>query len=729
MANLVTTFTNIIDVFSPKNVNSRSHSHLYNLKEQLADEVEIESYNYQFVDSTELEKKKEDVVTIKSKKAKPIYLRFWFWLITGLGSGSILAGFVWYSVEKSLPDISQIMNYARSNTVTIKAGDGTIIQQLGENNYETVNINQVPKTLINAFIVAEDQSFYKHDGVDFKEILNTGLNRLQFKKNVAGSSSITQQLGRLIFTDKKGYKILRPLREIRIAQNINKKFTKEQILEKYLNMIYLGSKAYGIADGARVYFNKSINELTLGEMATLAGVVSAPGKYSPLNNKENAKKRRDLILQKMQTAGYITKKEAQKAINSPLITNATQPKRLQREAAYFTQYIQQEINKYVRKEKLLEGGLVVETTLNLNWQKIGENVIKSTVEETGKELNFTQGSLVAIEPQTGEIKAMIGGKDFYENEFNRVTQAKRQPGSTFKAVVYSTAIAAGFSPNKKYADEPFIVDGYEPKNFHEDKYNGMVPIRQAVTNSLNIIAVKVLIDVGYEPIIEVAKKMGIESKLKPTYSLALGSSEVTLLELTNAYSTLANNGIHIKGYGIKRILDKKGKVIYENKKKEIKALGADTAEIMTWMLRLVVNQGTGKEAKLPDRQVAGKTGTTDDFRDLWFIGYIPQMVTGVWLGNDNNESTKAESLVAAGTWRKFMVEVSKDIPVVDFPPPPPDLSKLENRQPEIKIKSIKPKNIVSKSLDNQDNDDDLKDSNSDDIRNQKDRQKQMKIKR
>ncbi|HEY9702684.1 MAG TPA: transglycosylase domain-containing protein, partial [Allocoleopsis sp.] len=222
MANLVTTLTNIIDAFSPKNVNSRSHSHLYNLKEQLADEVEIESYSYnnKFTEyiEVELENKKENVVTVKRKKAKPIYLRFWFWLITGLGSGSIVAGLVWYNVEKSLPDLSQIMNYARANTVTIKAGDGTIIQQLGENNYETVKINQVPKTLINAFIVAEDKSFYKHNGVDFQEILNTGLNRLQLKKNVEGSSTINQQLGRLIFTDKKGNNILRPLREIRIAQ-------------------------------------------------------------------------------------------------------------------------------------------------------------------------------------------------------------------------------------------------------------------------------------------------------------------------------------------------------------------------------------------------------------------------------------------------------------------------------------------------------------------------------
>ncbi|MGH2414359.1 MAG: transglycosylase domain-containing protein, partial [Microcystaceae cyanobacterium] len=435
------------------------------------------------------------------------------------------------------------------------------------------------------------------------------------------------------------------------------------------------------------YFSKPVAQLTLAEVATLAGIVPAPSLYSPLKNPKAAKERRDLVLQKMADEGFISQQEAQAAIASPLVTHPSQPKRLQRLAPYFTDYIQKQLPQYVSSDVLKTGGITVETTLNAKWQAAAETAVKNAVERYGRWQNFKQAALVAIDPRSGQIRAMVGGNDFDKNQFNRVTQAKRQPGSTFKTFVYTTAIAAGVSPNRSFLDAEYVVDGYKPENYG-DKYSGSnMSMLQALARSVNVVAVQVLIKVGWKPVIEMAHKMGIESELHPTYSLALGASEVTLLELTSAYGTLANLGIHQNPYGISRILDRKGNVLYQAKFKPEEALDRDTTAIMTWMLRGVVNGGTGQAAQI-GRPVAGKTGTSDKARDLWFVGFIPQLVAGVWLGNDNNQPTWGASTTAAVVWRQFMLEASQAMPIQSFPSLP---NQIEGRKGTIKAEPIKPR--------------------------------------
>lgn len=641
---------------------------------------------------------------------RKLHRRPWFWLGIGVGGGAIALGVGWVTLENSIPDsTADVLTYVREDTITIKAANGEILQQIGPATRETVKIGEAPKTLIQAFLATEDQRFEKHHGIDYWGIIRAAVSNLQAGDVVEGGSTITQQLARIVYFSQERT-LGRKLKEMLMAQRIEQNIDKNTILERYLNLVYLGSGAYGVADAAWVYFSKPVKELTLPEMAMLAGLPAAPNDYSPLVNPKVAKERRDIVLRRMQENGFITQAQAEAAIATPVATKPSNPKRLDRQAKYFTDYIQQELPKYVSKEQLARKGLTIETTLKPDWQVAAEEAVKKTVERQGRWQRFEQAALVAIDPRTGEIKAMVGGggKDFYNEQFNRVTQAKRQPGSTFKTFVYTTAIAAGFSPFRGYLDAPYTVDGYTPKNYG-DKFRGWVNMRDALTHSVNVVALKALIDVGWEPVIDVAKKMGIESTLQPTYSLSLGASEVNLLELTSAYGTLATQGIHTKPHGIVRILDQHGKVIYKENFKGERAIDPDTSAIMTWMLRNVVNSGTGGAAALNERPVAGKTGTSDEARDLWFIGYIPQMVAGVWLGNDDNKPTYGSSSTAAYTWHEFMEKVVEKMDVEKFPDRPKE---VEGREPTIKVQPIRPKRAISKPIPKSDDSSDSDSENS-----------------
>lgn len=631
---------------------------------------------------------------------RKLHRRPWFWLGVGVSGGAIAFGVGWLALEHSIPDsTADVLTYVRDGTITIKAEDGTILQQIGPATRETIEIEKAPKTLIQAFLATEDQRFEKHHGIDYLGIVRAAVSNLQAGDVVEGGSTITQQLARIVYFDQERT-LGRKLKESRMAQKIEQNIDKDTILERYLNLVYLGGGAYGVADAARVYFSKPVNELTLPEMAMLAGLPAGPSKFSPLSDPKAAKARRDEVLRRMQNNGFITKAQADAALATPLVTKPSNPKRLDRKASYFTDYVQQELPKYISKQELARKGLTIETTLNAQWQDAAEEAVKETVEDNGRWQRFEQAALVAIDPRSGRIRAMVGGKDFYNQQFNRVTQAQRQPGSTFKTFVYTTALAAGFSPYRGYLDAPFTVDGYTPKNYKET-FRGWINLRDALTYSINTVAVKTLIDIGWNPIIDVAKKMGIESKLNSTYSLALGASEVNLLELTSAYGTLATQGVHTPPHGIRRVLNQQGKVIYEEKFKGERAIDQETAAIMTWMLRNVVNDGTGRAAQLGERPVAGKTGTSDEARDLWFIGYIPQMVAGVWLGNDDNKPTSGASTTAASTWHQFMEKVVEKMDVEKFPDRP---EKLEGRKPTIKAEPIRPKRVIDKPIPKSDED-------------------------
>ena len=632
-------------------------------------------------------------------KGKPLYRRYWFLTTLGVSGGIMAVSYGIWSIDKTLPSKDQLTAASREKTLTIKAGNGAILYQQGEATREKLNIKQIPDKLQQAFIASEDRRFKEHGGIDAKGILRAATSNLRSQDVVQGGSTITQQLARILFLNRN-QTMTRKLQEVRLAQKLEQELTKDEILERYLNLVYLGSGAYGVADAAWVYFSKPVGDLTLSEMATIAGLAPAPNVFSPAENPKVAKQRRDLVLQRMLEDGFITAAEKQKAASETLTVKTNLPKRHNIQAPYFISYIQKELPKYVEKDVLEAGGLVVETTLNPTWQKKAEEAVDKTLRNQGRWQRFKQAAMVSIDPRNGEIKAMVGGKDFGKNKFNRVTQAQRQPGSTFKGFVYAAAVAAGKNPMDGYLDAPIVVDGYEPK-YYDEGFRGWINMRDAFTRSINIVAVRILMKVGYQPTIDLAQKMGIESEMKPVISMALGSNEVNLLELTSAYGTFANKGMHIKPHGITRVLSRNGDVVWSADFKEKRALDADSSAITTWMLRNVVTSGTATRAQI-GRPAAGKTGTTDEARDLWFVGFIPQLVTGVWLGNDNNKPTNGDSTTAAYTWRQFMREATDGMPVEKFPKRP----KLSGRKASIKVKPIRPRRFITKAIPKKSNDSD-----------------------
>jgi len=600
-------------------------------------------------------------------------------------------------LQADLPDSAEVLTYVRDGTLTILAEDDTVLHQIGPISREQVSMRQLPPLVAQAFIAAEDRRFYQHEGVDYWSIVRAVITNTLAGEVVEGGSTITQQLARIVYLDQEK-SLNRKLREALLAQKLEDEIPKAELLERYINLVYLGSGAYGVADAAWIYFSKSVDELTLPEIALIAGMPPAPSVYSPLVDPIAARQQRDRVLSRMVEAKFITRAEADAAMAAPLQLNPAPPKHFNSQAPYFTSYVQKEMARYLTPEQIEVGGLTVETTLNAQWQEQAEKVIADAIALDGPAEGFKQASLVAIDPRTGEIKALVGGLDFSDSQFNRATQAQRQPGSTFKTFVYTTAIATGMSPNQGYEDASFRIDGYEPQNYGRT-FRGWVSLREALTASINVVAVKVLIDVGFEPVINLAKAMGIESPLAATYSLALGASEVNLLELTSAYGTLANQGKHVPVHGIRRITNWRGEVLFDANAtlKPKQAVDADTAAIVTWMLESVVQGGTGRAAAL-GRPVAGKTGTSEKARDLWFIGYIPQLVTGVWLGNDDNTPTYGSSGTAAYNWRLFMEPIVQDMPVEAFP----SLPALEGRQATIKAQPVRGRATAATSKPNTD---------------------------
>ncbi len=616
---------------------------------------------------------------------KPLQKNRLFWVGSGLGLGVFSLAAAWFLVDQSVSQYAptEALSYVRPGTITIKGVNGEILLQTGNATRETLKSWQMPEKLKQAFVAIEDRRFYEHDGVDYKGVTRAMVQNITSRNLVEGASSLNQQLARMVYLNQER-SFWRKLREVRLAQRLNQGLTKDQILERYLNLVYLGEGTYGVADSAWVYFSKNVDQLSLAEMATLAAMPPAPNKYSPFVNPHFAEQRRNLVLDRMLDAKFITAAEAKTAKAEPLKPKRSPIKREEQEARYFTKYIEQELPQRISAKAIKEGGLTVETTLNPKWQNKAEEVVNSTVRSNRG--SFGQAAMVSIDPRTGGIRSMVGGTDFETHQFNRVTQAKRQPGSTFKPIVYATAIAGGISPNKSYLDAPFDVDGYKPKNAGKH-FKGSISMHDALINSVNIIAIKILIDTGWQPVIDNAKKMGIESKLEPYYSLALGGLEVNLLELTSAYTTFANRGIHNPVHGITRVINQKGEVIYQNQPEPGRVFEPGTTAIMTWMMSGVVNEGTATSAQI-GRPVAGKTGTTDKERDLWFIGFVPQLVTGVWLGNDNNRPTGNASSTAAYAWSRFMTNAVKDFPPESFPARPDNLS---GRKPELTLDPIHPR--------------------------------------
>ncbi len=538
-----------------------------------------------------------------------------------------------------------------------------IITEFYQENRNPVSLSLVPADLINAFIAIEDSEFYKHKGISFRGILRAlwenFKNKILFSKEgkPQGGSTITQQLAINTFLTRE-ISLNRKMKDILIALQIERNFTKDEILEMYLNEIYFGHGAYGVQAAAQMYFNKSVQDLNLAECALLAGLPRGPSYYSPILNQEISLKRRNIILSRMFKLGYISKEDMEKARQSPLKLDYSN-KRDKVTAPYFSTFILSQLLEEYGANMVYKGGLKIYTTLDLEMQKFAEKALQ----ESGRE-----GAIVAIEPQSGYIKAMVGGKDFKESKFNRATQAYRQSGSAFKPFIYLTALDNEFTPSNIIEDSPVTFEnGWSPENY-EKEFRGPVTLREAFELSINVVGVKLLEQVGVNKVINYAHKAGIKSELRPDLSLALGTSETTPLEIASAYATIANLGVRVDPISIIRIEDYTGKIIKENIPQKKKVFKEETCYVLINMMEGVIKRGTGWNAQI-GRPAAGKTGTTNDFVDAWFIGFTPDLVTAVYIGNDDRKplgNKMTGGVVAAPVWAKFMKNVLKNEEKKDF---------------------------------------------------------------
>lgn len=592
----------------------------------------------------------------------------------------VVAGIVLVHMS-NLPEISSLEEYKPSTTTRIFDCNGELLAEFYMENRIPVPLSQVPPHVRQAFIATEDPRFYHHSGIDISGIIRAAYQNLRAGRVVQGGSTITQQLAKQLFLDSEKT-LSRKVREALLALQIERRYSKDEILSIYLNQVYLGSGAYGVEAAANRYFGKSVGELTLGEAAVLGGLPAAPNKYSPVNNLNRCYQRRQHVLQRMLDEGYITRQEMDAANAEPI---TVQPARaMDAKAPYFVEYVRQKLEDKYGETELYRGGLNVYTTLDLRMQEMADAAMAKGLAAVDKRHprkdRVIQGALIAIDPHSGEIKAMVGGRDYKKSVFNRSVQALRQPGSSFKAFVYATAVEKGMTPEDTMVDEPVSYPGakpgvpWRPVNF-ENKFEGTVTLRRALAESINVVAVKLLQQVGIQDTIATARKMGLTTVLQPYLPLALGASDVTLLEMTSAYSVFDNGGVYTSPQVIEKVTDREGGVIEDNVPTTRQAISANTAAIMTDMLTGVVKFGTASEAGHElNRPAAGKTGTTSEYDDAWFIGYLPSTVTGVWVGYDDHKpigNRETGARAALPIWLDFIQSYVKEyqVPPEDFPKP------------------------------------------------------------
>jgi len=595
-----------------------------------------------------------------------------------IAGGLVLWGTVLY-LGTTLPDVDSINTYIPAETTKIISQDGTILAELHrEENRVSIPLDKISPILQKTVVAMEDSNFYDHNGLDYFGIMRAIYKDILAGSFVEGGSTLTQQLAKnLFFTRQK--KLTRKISEAIMAIRIENHYTKTEILEMYLNQVYWGHNTYGIESASRYYFGKTAQDLSLSESAVLVGMLTGPELFSPYRNFNASKTRQRLVLNRMVQTGLITEEQAEDAFNQPL--QLRERTKLRYKAPYFTSYIIKQLVGMYGEEAIYTSGMKVYTTLRYDYQKVAEAVVEKYVAEAKGPLalgstaspNFSQAAILAIDPSNGYIVTMHGGADFLDNMFNRTTQAMRQPGSAFKPFVYLTALSKGYTPNSIVEDSPITFSTfqgpYTPKNYTND-YSGAMTIRRALEKSVNTIAIKLNHSIGPDNVVATARKLGIKSKIRPVLSLPLGANECTMLELVSAYGVMANEGYRIEPFGIIRIEDRDGVELYRHHPAQDQVYDANLISTLVDMMKGVVVSGTGQNARLP-RPVAGKTGTTSDYRDAWFIGFIPQLVAGTWVGNDDNSSMNkiTGGGVPALMWRDFMKEAIQDIPPRDFRPP------------------------------------------------------------
>ena len=561
------------------------------------------------------------------------------------------AGFVGYYAH-DLPDTDRLVGPETPLSVTVLAADGSTIANVGEMWGELVPVADMAPVLPKAVLAIEDRRFFEHGGIDAFGVIRAAWRNAVEGRVVAGGSTISQQLAKLVFLSPER-SVRRKIQEAMLAFWLEREFTKEEILTIYLNRAYFGARAYGVDAAARRYFGRTARDLTLAQAAMIAGLLKAPSRYNPANDPALARRRAGVVLDAMVDAGFLAAGEAAAAEARVKSLAITPPRGSS--AGYFADWIVEQAPSYVGRDY---GALRIHTTLDPAHQEAAEAVIAATLAAAGRERQIGQAALVALDP-SGAVRAMVGGRDYRKSLFNRATQAKRQPGSAFKAIVYLAAIEAGTGPDDVLDDAPITIAGWSPRN-HDGRFRGPVTVRDAFARSINTVAVRLGQRAGVNRILATARKLGIASELPADASVALGTGEVTLIELTSAYVALANGGRRVLPHGIVEIRNRAGDVLYRRRGSGAgQAVAAASLSAMRDLLAAAVMWGTGRAAILPPALGPGygKTGTSQRFRDAWFIGWAGHLTAGVWLGNDDggpmDEVTGGGH--PAAIWRDFMI--------------------------------------------------------------------------
>ena len=554
------------------------------------------------------------------------------------------------------------------------ASDGSILARYGQVHGQPVQVRDLPPHVPRAFLAIEDHRFYQHPGVDVIGVVRAAARNIAAGGIRQGGSTITQQLAKNLFLTRERT-LRRKLQETLLAFWLEHRFTKDQILSIYLNRIYFGAGAYGVDAAARRYFGRSAQQVTLFQAAVLAGLVKAPSRDNPIANPKRAAARANLVLMRMTRAGWIDARTAGRTRRDHVELGSRHKQATG--ARYFTDWVLDLVDDYIGYHG---GDLVIKTTLDPRLQRLAQNRVQRLIEKNAAR-KVGQAALVALTPD-GAVRAMIGGRDYKKSQYNRATQARRQPGSAFKLFVYLAALEAGVRPGDILSDKPITVNGWTPRNYGR-KHRGDVTFREGAARSSNSVAVALAERAGRKQVIQAARRLGITAPLRPNPSLALGAHEVTLLELTGAYAVVAGGGEGVWAHGIQEIKDGGGRILF---RREGGGPGRVVAprhvESLNDLLSAVVGWGTGKAARL-DRPAAGKTGTSQGNRDAWFVGYTPDLVTGVWLGNDNFTPMKGVTggTLSAVLWRDFMRASLRDLPARPLPGIASDLSSRPVNQP------------------------------------------------
>ncbi|MCA0375035.1 MAG: PBP1A family penicillin-binding protein [Gemmatimonadetes bacterium] len=622
-----------------------------------------------------------------------------------VGAGGLAGAWTVICREGRCPSIASLEQYVPRQTSKVYAADGRFITELGLERRTLVRLQDIPKHVRDAVIITEDKRFYRHGGIDYWRIFGALARNVRAGSYVQGFSTITMQLARNVFSDRisREKTLLRKIKEGRVATAIEKRYSKDKILELYLNQVYLGNGAYGVETASQRYFGKGVRDLTVAEGATLAGLLKGPERYNPRRFADRAIQRRNTVLELMRRGGAVSDADASLSKAFPLqLAERTESGDI---APYFVEWVRQELDAHFGK-RLYDEGLKVYTTLDVDMQLAAERSLENQLAaiEAGRHGKYShltyeaylarsaegggtgaanspylQGAFVAVDPRTGSVRALVGGRDFGDSKFNRAVQALRQPGSTFKPIVYATAVHEGFGPAQVVDDSPLSMDQvsgelWTPQNY-DNKFMGAMPMRRALYMSRNLAAIRTGMVVGEDAVITMARRFGIGTPIPPYPSIFIGSADVYPLQMIGAYSVFANLGLRTTPHAIVKVENAKGKVVWQPSLEREAVLSPEEAWLMVSMMKDVVVRGTGARIWSSGFRVpaGGKTGTTNDGADVWFIGYTADLVAGVWMGFDKPQKIKANAQggeLAAPAWAGFMTEVYRRKPQPpDWPRP------------------------------------------------------------